>query len=316
METSDNSEFGAKLPEDAEVVAASPKDEPPLELADEPVVTPAGGGGLPRSSVSETPVVADAGKPHKSAGRHFRDFAWEVVKIFAIVLILRAYVVQASTVDGQSMEPNLHDKDYLLVERLTVSLSGLPDFLLEILPENWRPKIRRGDLVVLASPENSNNELVKRVVAVEGDRLFFSGGRVYVNGEPLKEEYLPAEWLEDQMGTNHMGEVRHYYESDVVSMPHQYVVSTDQLDRATTPEQRLKLGVEIPKGCIFVLGDNRRSSKDSRAWTRTRVSSDSPGRSSDGTNHLWATVRSVHGRVFMRLRLPWDYDDQNPVFPR
>jgi len=269
----------------------------------------------PSRRVTEKPVVKTEARKRKSAGGHFRDFAWEVVKIFAIVLILRAYVVQASTVDGQSMEPNLFDKDYLLVERLTVSLSGLPDFLLEVLPENWRPRIRRGDLVVLSSPENSNNELVKRVIAVAGDRMFFSGGKIYINGEAIEESYLPRDWLE-KLGTNHEGEIRHYFESDVVSMPHQYVVSSDQLDRADTPEQRLRLGVEIPEGCIFVLGDNRQSSKDSRAWTRTRINSDSPGRSANGTNHLWATVRSVHGRVFMRLRLPWQYDEQHPVFPR
>src|SRR5690606_15805643 len=106
-------------------------------------------------------------KRRKGLFGHLKDFAIEVVKTVAIVLILRAYVLQASTVDGQSMEPTLHNGDYLLVERLSISLANLPEVIKAVLPNALIPKIEGGDIVVLTSPENGNNELVKRVVAVE-----------------------------------------------------------------------------------------------------------------------------------------------------
>jgi len=296
--------------------------EPELELDDSQGPAPSRSHYQPAQAPNpqygrRQPPPPPAEKPAKRKGffGYLKDFTYELCKIIAIVLILRAYVLQASTVDGQSMEPTLHNGDYLLVERLTISLQNLPEVIRGVVPDALIPSIERGDIVVLSSPENGNNELVKRVVAIGGDSFFFADGRIWVNGEPIEETYLSDEQRK-RIGRTGDGTLRHYHESDIFGMPNTYKVSTSELAEATTNEDRRKLGVKIPEGCLFVMGDNRESSKDSRAWARTEIHSDSPGSNNDRTNHLWATVRSVHGRVLMRLRLPWDYDAEHPVFPK
>jgi signal peptidase I len=305
-----------------EPIQSSP--DPELELELEEPLSPAPSRShyqpaqAPNSQYGRRqPPPPAAEKPTKRKGcwSYFKDFTYELCKIIAIVLILRAYVLQASTVDGQSMEPTLHNGDYLLVERLTISLQNLPEVIRGVVPDALIPSIERGDIVVLSSPENGNNELVKRVVAIGGDSFFFADGRIWVNGEPAEENFLSDEQRK-RIGRTGDGTLRHYHESDIFGMPNTYKVSTSELSEATTNEDRRKLGVKIPEGCLFVMGDNRESSKDSRAWARTEIHSDSPGSNNERTNHLWATVRSVHGRVLMRLRLPWDYDAEHPVFPK
>jgi|GEM_PF-5035446 len=243
-----------------------------------------------------------------------RGLFYEMIKVAVLVLLLRAYVLQASSVEGQSMQPTLHDHDMLLVERFSAAIINSPSWLRSVVgaitPDEWMPDISRGDIVVLASPENSNNELVKRVIAVGGDYLFFYDGKVWVNGEAIEESYL---FLEEGQ--------EHYDIKDLSPpgspsnrMPSSYLPSMttfeDAKDRSAQGKPGLaRLGVQVPEDCLFLMGDNRgyEKSNDSRAWTRIEIGSNSPG--SGSSDHLWATKRDVHGRVVARL-WPFEYDDE------
>lgn len=245
---------------------------------------------------------------------HTMDFVGELLKILMIVLLLRAYVVQASSVEGHSMDATLHDGDLLLVERFTLSLINSPPWFQAVFPDSWLPSVERGDIVVLTSPENGNNELVKRVIAVAGDYIFFheDEGLVYLNGQILEEPYLAQDVLKE-LGTNSSGHNRHFHSEDVRRMNQAYLLDSGEVERAIARGELATTGVKVPAGCIFVMGDNRGSgrSNDSRAWAGTDI-----GRGAPGMDHLWVTVKNVHGRVLARLRMPWDYDAENPVFPQ
>lgn len=79
-------------------------------------------------------------------------------------------------VDGYSMEPTLHNGEFVIVNRLAYRF-GEPS---------------RGDVIVFLYPRDPNQEYIKRVIGLPGDRVRVSGGRVYVNDEPLAEPYIAA----------------------------------------------------------------------------------------------------------------------------
>lgn len=137
-----------------------------------------------------------------------RETVETVVIAFVLAFLLRALVVESFLVQGTSMHPTLHDKEYLLADKLSYRLKDLGRF----------------DVVVFRYPLDPRDDYVKRVIAVAGDRVRLEDGRVYVNGELLPEPY-------------------------VVNRAH-----------SNMPERF------IPPGHIFVLGDNRVNSEDSRSF--------------------------------------------------
>jgi signal peptidase I len=100
-------------------------------------------------------------------------------EIIETVLLTAAIflVVNAATgrfrIEGDSMEPNLHNGEYVLIDKISYLLHP---------PE-------RGDVVVF-TPPNENRDYIKRVIGLPGDTVQIAGGQVYVNGVVLDEPYL------------------------------------------------------------------------------------------------------------------------------
>lgn len=90
------------------------------------------------------------------------------VALFIVTFIARPYVVE-----GRSMEPTLHDRDRLIVEKLSYRF-GEP---------------QRGDIVVLQSPLEPGRRLIKRIIGLPGEQISIAMGRVWINGKPLDEPY-------------------------------------------------------------------------------------------------------------------------------
>ena len=91
-----------------------------------------------------------------------------------IALLIHVFLAQATRVYGQSMEPNLHTNERLVIEKFSYRFHGP----------------RRGDVVVLRDPGGSPELLIKRVVGLPGERVTLADGRVYIDGAPLDEPYL------------------------------------------------------------------------------------------------------------------------------
>ena len=137
----------------------------------------------------------------------------DLVYILATVALVFTFFVRIITVDGASMAPTLQEQDRLV-----------------LLSRLWYPQPQRGDVVVARIPDFSQEPIVKRIIAVEGDvvDIDFSSGTVSVNGMALEENYVS--------GPTHLD-----YREMGISFP-----------------------VEIQKDCVFLLGDNRNQSYDSR----------------------------------------------------
>lgn len=215
--------------------------------------------------------------------------AWSVVveiaKILMLVLLLRAYVVQVSQVTGPSMEGTLHEADRLIVERVTPGIVNNKDERwLAWLPGFMTPEYERGDIIVVRSPEDPGLELVKRLIALPGDTIKFEEGKLWLKPEgasefeEVKEDYLSHEELKNDDGT-----FRSYADGDLGG----YI---DEGDELVVPEDR-----------IFVMGDNRSHSNDSRRWLEIDVHRTEP----PGIDRLWLHKSSIEGRVIFRI---WPMD--------
>ncbi|MCC6575671.1 MAG: signal peptidase I [Planctomycetes bacterium] len=250
-----------------------------------------------RHSAKRTSGIAKSGSEvDEGAGKGalsiIKTFAVEVVKIVLLVMLLRAYVLQVSEVKGPSMEPTMVQNDRLVVERVTALIEnsgskddkGNPTGLKYLLPEFLRPRFNRGDMVVVRSPEDPGSELVKRLIALPGDTIKFTDGKLWIKpaGEPHFREY-PEPYLDPK----HTGEDN--------GKP----ISSS----ATRLPTILRDGKEllVPEDRIFVMGDNRPHSNDSRSWLDIEVGKTEPA----GIGKLWLHMRSIEGRVLFRI-YPFD----------
>lgn len=112
-------------------------------------------------------------------GKKILSFVFETaqVLVLAVSIFLFVYllVMQPHKIDGDSMEPNFHENEYLLTDKLSYRF-GEP---------------QRGDVIVFkAPPTNYTEEYIKRLIAGPGDTVEIISGQVYVNGNKLEEPYL------------------------------------------------------------------------------------------------------------------------------
>jgi signal peptidase I len=138
---------------------------------------------------NDTTVEAhrDAIEPETLAGQPEEEASinWDAIKsvlreivetiiLTVVIFFLIQTVVRNFRVVGTSMEPNLHDSQYLIVDKLSYRLS----------------EPQRGDVIVFEPPNRPGEDYVKRVVAVPGELVEVRNGQVLVNDQPLQESYV------------------------------------------------------------------------------------------------------------------------------
>lgn len=165
----------------------------------------------------------------KNKKKILKEYLQAIITALMIALFIRAYVVQAFKIPSGSMVPTLLVGDHLLVNKFIYGIK-IPFSDKRILAFR---KPSRGDIIVFRYPEDQSRDFIKRVIAVEGDVIEERNKVVYVNGVPLNEPYIQH---------------------------------TDR--RSLNPfEPRDNFGPFIvPKNKLFVMGDNRDQSYDSRYW--------------------------------------------------
>lgn len=170
------------------------------------------------------------------------------------VLLIRAFVFEPFRIPSSSMMPTLLIGDHVLVTRYSYGL-WLP-FVHKEIVDLGDPQ--RGDIIVFRYPMDERVNYIKRVVGIPGDRLSVRNNQVVLNGEPQPREYTGQyEWLDD-LCTPNSG--RHYVQ-DIGGLQHD-VITREGLGGkfANTSE------IVVPEGHVFVMGDNRDNSEDSRSW--------------------------------------------------
>lgn len=140
------------------------------------------------------------------------DILEVIVLAVGVFLIVYLLILRPHKIKGQSMHPNFPDGEYLLTEKVTY----------------YSKDPQRGDVVVF-KPPISDDEFIKRVIALPGETVSVSNGKVYVNGQELKEDYIKVY----TSGGGFLNDGQEY---------------------------------TVPEGNYFVMGDNRPHSSDSRSW--------------------------------------------------
>jgi signal peptidase I len=165
-----------------------------------------------------------------------------VMYLFATTTLVQAYVVPTS-----SMEGTIRVGDHMLVDRVAFARPGAVGS--HILPYR---DIARGDIVAFLYPEDIRQTFVKRVIGLPGDRIRLENQQVIRNGRRLVEPY-----------TQHIGT---YPDSYRDNFPNSAIGYPTPRGRDMFEHHVRNGEVIVPPEMLFVLGDNRENSLDSRYW--------------------------------------------------
>jgi signal peptidase I len=162
--------------------------------------------------------------------KFIKEYLEPIAIAILIALFIRTFVVQAFKIPSSSMEPTLQIGDHLLVNKfiygIKIPFIGTKYFQYK--------KPQRGDIIVFIYPKDRSKDFIKRVIGTEGEKVQIVRNKIYINNQ----------LIEDPWG--------HY----------------DERAFTTKYLQPMEIfgPVSVPANSVFVLGDNRDNSQDSRFW--------------------------------------------------
>jgi signal peptidase I len=186
----------------------------------------------------------------------FREYFEAICVAILLALFIRTFVVQAFKIPSGSMLPTLLIGDHLLVNKFIYGIR-VP-FTGQILIPIKSPS--RGDVVVFRFPKDRTIDYIKRVIGTPGDTIEIKNKKIFINGEPFND-------------------------------PHAQFSSSAVLGANASPRDNLG-PIVVPEQRIFVMGDNRDNSYDSRFWG-------------------FVEQRDILGKAFI---LYWSWDIDKPLF--
>jgi len=183
----------------------------------------------------------------------WRENIEAILVAVVIALFIRTFVVQAFKIPSGSMKQTLQIGDHILVNKFIYGIK-LPYLRKTIIPIKTP---RRGDIVVFKYPVDPNKDFIKRVVGIPGDVIEIRDKQLYVNGQKVN---------------------------------HDYGVYTDPRILGAHVRPRDNFGpVTVPQRSLFVMGDNRDESFDSRFWG-------------------FVDYKALNGKAFL---IYWSWDKEN-----
>ena len=205
-----------------------------------------------------------------------------------LALLIITFIVQPFKIPSGSMIPTLLVGDYLLVNKFVYG-TRIPFTSTKVFPLE---EIKRGDVIVFKFPaENSVNKgvhFIKRVIGLPGDEINIKGRDIYINSEKLKQVF----------NDNYF-----YYESKTEIKTDKYtnILENNKFNVIyksglfNTGKGKLDFPITIPENRVFVLGDNRDNSYDSRFWK-------------------FLPLDNISGKAFL-IHWSWNFD-QNNIFKK
>ena len=159
-----------------------------------------------------------------------QEYIEAIIIAILIAVVIRTFIVQAYKIPSRSMVPALLVGDHLLVNKFIYGVK-IP-IIRKILIPITDPK--RGDIIVFIYPDDRTKDYIKRVIGVGGDKIEIKNKNIFINDQPYKDAFG---------------------------------IYSDNVVYPAVIQPRDNYGpVVVPKGSLFVMGDNRDESADSRFW--------------------------------------------------
>ncbi len=184
-----------------------------------------------------------------------QEYIEAIIIAILIAVFIRTFIIQAFKIPSRSMVPTLLIGDHLLVNKFIYGVK-IPYFRKIIIPIT---DPQRGDIVVFIYPNDRTKDFIKRVIGIGGDTIEINNKKIFVNGKRYTDTYG---------------------------------IYSDSVIYPRTMQPRDNYGpVTVPKGSIFVMGDNRDESADSRFWG-------------------FVDLKDVEGKAFI-IYWSWDREDSS-----
>ncbi|HAR49013.1 signal peptidase I [Smithella sp. SCADC] len=199
--------------------------------------------------------MAENNKTKEKRKSKVKEYVESIIIAILIALFIRTFIICAYKIPSRSMVPTLLVGDHILVNKFLYGIK-IPLLRKTIVPVS---NPQRGDIVVFIYPNDRSKDFIKRVIGVAGDKIEIKNKKIFINDKEYKDSYG-------------------IYSDNVI-----YPASIQPRDNFGP--------VTVPQKSIFVMGDNRDESLDSRFWG-------------------FVNLKDVEGKAFI-IYWSWNREDHN-----